>query len=111
MEFEYLVPMAPTLTRTASRGAAAAGEPGAACMCALWTTRARPSFHSRASVVASGTATVKGAHGILCGHLQGFEPSPMPIARCVVTVPPRRHVNLIAGKRVVPELTRKTLPP
>jgi lipid-A-disaccharide synthase len=62
-------------------------------------------FHARASVVASGTATVEAA---LIGNpfvvVYRVSPITYAIARRVVTVPHVAMANLIAGKRVVPEL-------
>ena len=62
-------------------------------------------FHSRASVVASGTATVEAA---LIGNpfvvVYRVSPLTYAIAKRVVKVPHVAMANLIAGKRVVPEL-------
>jgi lipid-A-disaccharide synthase len=61
--------------------------------------------HARASVVASGTATVEAA---LIGNpfvvVYRVSPLTYAIAKRVVTVPHVAMANLIAGKRVVPEL-------
>jgi lipid-A-disaccharide synthase len=62
-------------------------------------------YHARASVVASGTATVEAA---LIGNpfvvVYRVSPLTYAIAKRVVTVPHVAMANLIAGKRVVPEL-------
>ena len=62
-------------------------------------------FHARASVVASGTATVEAA---LMGNpfvvVYRVSPITYAIAQRVVTVPHVAMANLIAGQRVVPEL-------
>jgi lipid-A-disaccharide synthase len=62
-------------------------------------------FHARASMVASGTATVEAA---LIGNpfvvVYRVSPITYAIARRVVKVPHVAMSNLIAGKRVVPEL-------
>jgi lipid-A-disaccharide synthase len=62
-------------------------------------------FHARASVVASGTATVEAA---LMGNpfvvVYRVSPLTYAIAKRVVTVPHVAMANLIAGNRVVPEL-------
>jgi len=62
-------------------------------------------FHARASVVASGTATVEAA---LIGNpfvvVYRVSRLTYAIAKRVVTVPHVAMANLIAGKRVVPEL-------
>ncbi len=65
-------------------------------------------FHARASVVASGTATVEAA---LIGKpfvvVYRVSPITYEIAKRVVKVPYVAMVNLIAGKLVVPELIQK----
>ncbi len=62
-------------------------------------------FHARASVVASGTATVEAA---LMGNpfvvVYRVSPLTYAIAKRVVKVAHVAMVNLIAGKRIVPEL-------
>jgi lipid-A-disaccharide synthase len=62
-------------------------------------------FHARASIVASGTATVEAA---LIGNpfvvVYRVSPITYAIAKRVVTVPHVAMANLIAGKRIVPEL-------
>ena len=62
-------------------------------------------FHARASVVASGTATVEAA---LIGNpfvvVYRVSPVTYAIAKRAVKVPHVAMANLIAGKRVVPEL-------
>jgi lipid-A-disaccharide synthase len=62
-------------------------------------------FHARASVVASGTATVEAA---LIGNpfvvVYRVSPLTYAIAKRVVTVPHVAMANLIAGKRLGPEL-------
>ena len=65
-------------------------------------------FHARASVVASGTATVEAA---LTGNpfvvVYRVSPLTYAIAKRVVEVPHVAMANLIAGKRVVPELIQQ----
>ena len=62
-------------------------------------------LHARASIVASGTATVEAA---IAGNpfvvVYRVSPLTYAIAKRVVTVPHVAMANLIAGKRVVPEL-------
>jgi lipid-A-disaccharide synthase len=62
-------------------------------------------FHARASIVASGTATVEAA---LIGNpfvvVYRVSPITYAIAKRFVTVPHVAMANLIAGKRMVPEL-------
>jgi lipid-A-disaccharide synthase len=65
-------------------------------------------FHARASVVASGTATVEAA---LIGNpfvvVYRVSRLTYAIARRLVKVPHVAMANLIAGKRVVPELIQQ----
>jgi lipid-A-disaccharide synthase len=65
-------------------------------------------FHARASVVASGTATVEAA---LIGNpfvvVYRVSPLTYAIAKRVVTVPHVAMANLIAGSGVVPELIQE----
>jgi lipid-A-disaccharide synthase len=62
-------------------------------------------FHARGSIVASGTATVEAA---LIGNpfvvVYRVSPVTYAIAKRVVTVPHVAMVNLVADKRLVPEL-------
>ncbi len=62
-------------------------------------------YHARASIVASGTATVEAA---LIGNpfivVYRISPLSYAVAKRVVDVPHVAMVNLIAGKRIVPEL-------
>jgi|HubBroStandDraft_1064217.scaffolds.fasta_scaffold20110_3 lipid-A-disaccharide synthase len=120
--FEFLIPLAPTLhaahleevsalvaARTGAltirliEGPASEGAPGALSPTA---GGARQALHyARASVVASGTATVEAA---LVGNpfvvVYRVSPITYAIAKRVVDVPHVAMANLIAGRRVVPEL-------
>jgi len=108
-EYEYIIPLAPTLTE--KQVARIQGE-----LSSLTLTGSPPRItfvrdaraalkHARASVVASGTATVEAA---LAGNpfvvVYRVSPVTYAIAKRVVKVPHVAMVNLIAGKRVVPEL-------
>ncbi|MGC2637271.1 MAG: lipid-A-disaccharide synthase [Acidobacteriaceae bacterium] len=107
---EFLVPLAPTLTgpqRGHIRG----------LLVELLASQAAPPrihlvedaravlHHAQASVVASGTATVEAA---LIGNpfivVYRISPLSYSVAKRVVDVPHVAMVNLIAGKRIVPEL-------
>jgi len=111
--YEFLIPLAPTLD-AAQRSVVmqmteklGGGLPvrvvddsarsGASAHAAL--------FHARASVVASGTVTVEAA---LIGNpfvvVYRVSPLTYAIARRLVKVPHVAMANLIAGKRMVPEL-------
>jgi lipid-A-disaccharide synthase len=108
-EYRFLIPLAPTLN-AAQRAQVKAliEEIGDGLPIRLVNDARATLYHARASVVASGTATVEAA---LIGnpfvvvyrvsHLTYF------IAKRVVTVPHVAMANLIAGKRVVPELIQK----
>lgn len=101
--YEYLLPLAPTLTdvhRTEIRAVLPASPK------ITLTSDARATLHhARASIVASGTATVEAA---LIGNpfvvVYRVSPVSYAVAQRVVDVPHVAMVNLIAGKRVVPEL-------
>jgi lipid-A-disaccharide synthase len=100
--YQYLLPVAATLER----------EPVAALISAqravnpvLMDDARSALFHARGSVVASGTATVEAA---LLGNpfvvVYRLSKLSYAIARRFVTVPHVAMANLIAGRRVVPEL-------
>ena len=78
---------------------------GAVSLTAGGSRTAGAFLHARASIVASGTATVEAA---LIGNpfvvVYRVSPLTYAIAKRVVTVPHVAMANLIAGKRVVPEL-------
>jgi lipid-A-disaccharide synthase len=105
-EFEFILPLAPTLNASQRKMLAGLvqhhgdGLPVRMVEDALATL-----LHARASVVASGTATVEAA---LIGNpfvvVYRVSPLTYQIARRVVKVPFVAMANLIAGKMVVPEL-------
>ena len=109
--YEYLLPVAPVLQesdvrivldRRLSRGFSADLVP----VHLVHDARAAL-LHSRASIVASGTATVEAA---LIGNpfvvVYRVSPISYAVARRVVKVPHIAMVNLIAGRRIVPELVQ-----
>jgi lipid-A-disaccharide synthase len=115
---EFLLPMASTLTPPqrdhiqtllgALRAELVAGQAGngaAAPRITLVEDARAVLFHARASVVASGTATVEAA---LIGNpfivVYRISPLSYAVAKRVVAVPHVAMANLIAGKRIVPEL-------
>jgi lipid-A-disaccharide synthase len=105
-EFQYLIPLASTLNaKQRAEVLSLVDEHGRGL--AIWLVEdARAAlFHARASVVASGTATVEAA---LIGNpfvvVYRVSPITYAIAKRVVKVPHVAMANLIAGKRVVPEL-------
>ena len=104
--FEFVIPLAPTLNgvqREEVRRLVAIHSPGLSVH--LVEDAAAALFHARASVVASGTATVEAA---LIGNpfvvVYRVSPLTYAIAKRVVKVPHVAMANLIAGKRIVPEL-------
>ena len=108
-KYEFIIPLAPTLTERDIR--AVQYNLGDLYMPEnppriTFVRDARAAlFHARASIVASGTATVEAA---LMGNpfvvVYRVSPVTYAIARRVVTVPHVAMANLIAGKRMVPEL-------
>lgn len=100
---EFLLPLAPTLTAN-QRAEVQAALPISPKITV--TSNARATLHhARASVVASGTATVEAA---LIGNpfvvVYRVSRLSYAVARRVVEVPHVAMANLIAGERVIPEL-------
>jgi len=104
--YEFLIPLAPTLDAAQRKVVLHKVESlgGGGPICLVDDARAAL-FHARASVVASGTATVEAA---LIGNpfvvVYRVSRLTYSIARRLVKVPHVAMANLIAGKRVVPEL-------
>jgi lipid-A-disaccharide synthase len=104
--YEFLIPLAPTLNGKQREQVRGLLEIHGAGPGVHLVEDARAALHhARASVVASGTATVEAA---LIGNpfvvVYRVSPLTYAIAKRVVTVPHVAMANLIAGKRVVPEL-------
>ena len=104
--FEFLVPLAPTLSAAQRAEVLDLVEKRGDGLAVRLVDDARIALlYSRASVVASGTATVEAA---LIGNpfvvVYRVSPLTYAIAQRTVKVPHVAMVNLIAGKRVVPEL-------
>ena len=104
--YEFLIPLAPTLNRAQRKVVLQMVEKLAGGLPVRMVDDARAAlFHARASVVASGTATVEAA---LIGNpfvvVYRVSRLTYAIARRLVKVPHVAMANLIAGKRVVPEL-------
>jgi len=107
--FEFIVPLAATLNSFDREQVRASVAPHGAAIPVRLVTDARAALlHARAAVVASGTATVEAA---LLGNpfvvVYRVSPLTYAIAKRVVTVPHVAMANLIAGKRVVPELIQE----
>jgi lipid-A-disaccharide synthase len=103
---EYLIPLAPTLNPAQREQVQQFVEKHGEGLTIRFVDDARAAlFHARASVVASGTATVEAA---LVGNpfvvVYRVSPLTYAIAKQMVKVPHVAMANLIAGKRVVPEL-------
>ncbi len=103
---EFVLPLAATLNADQREFVGRVVEDNSAGLSVRLVDDARAAlFHARASVVASGTATVEAA---LIGNpfvvVYRVSPLTYAIAKRVVTVPHVAMANLIAGKRVVPEL-------
>jgi lipid-A-disaccharide synthase len=104
--FEFLIPLAPTLDAKQRAAVLLLAEKHGGGLKVRLVEDARAAlYHARASVVASGTATVEAA---LIGNpfVVVYRVSPLTnaVARRAVKVPHVAMANLIAGKRVVPEL-------
>ena len=101
-EYEYVLPLAPTLSL--SEVQALAGKNDAVTVTVVQDAR-EALQHARASIVASGTATVVAA---LAGNpfvvVYRVSRVSYAVARAVVRVAHVGMVNLIAGRRIVPEL-------
>jgi lipid-A-disaccharide synthase len=105
-EFEFIIPLAPTLNVSQRKMLAGLVKHHGEGLPIQLVDDARAALlHARASVVASGTATVEAA---LIGNpfvaVYRVSPVTYQIARRVVKVPYVAMANLIAGKLVVPEL-------
>jgi lipid-A-disaccharide synthase len=105
-DYEFIIPLAGTLNEAQRHAVGELVENRAGGLHVRLVEDARGTLmHSRVSVVASGTATVEAA---LIGNpfvvVYRVSPITYAIAKRVVTVPHVAMANLIAGKRVVPEL-------
>ena len=105
-EFEFIIPLAPTLNASQRKMLAGLVKHQGEGLSVHMVDDARAALmHARASVVASGTATVEAA---LIGNpfvvVYRVSTLTYQIARRVVKVPYVAMANLIAGKMVVPEL-------
>jgi lipid-A-disaccharide synthase len=104
--FQYVLPLAGTLSAAQREFTRRLVEELSGGLSVRLVDDARAAlFHARASIVASGTATVEAA---LIGNpfvvVYRVSPITFAIAKRVVTVPHVAMANLIAGKRLVPEL-------
>jgi len=105
-EPQFILPLAPTLSESQRKAVAEIVEREQQNLTIRLVDDARATLHhAHASVVASGTATLEAA---LIGNpfvvVYRVSPLTYAIAKRVVKVTNVAMVNLIAGKRVVPEL-------
>lgn len=105
-KYQFIVPLAPTLHEEQRLAVQRLADRLAGALTLRFTSDARATLlHARASVVASGTATVEAA---LIGNpfvvIYRVSSLTYAMARKMVKVPHVAMVNLIAGRRVVPEL-------
>ena len=101
-EYEFLLPLARTLDRGFVQGLM--GQQKIALV-----PEARPAlFHSRAGIIASGTATVEAAM-MSTPFVMVYRVSPLTylLGKSRVKVPHFAMVNLIAGEEIVPELVQQ----
>jgi lipid-A-disaccharide synthase len=114
-EYEFLLPVAPTLDRSLIERLV---ESRASQSCALshqvhLVSEALPALaHSRAGIIASGTATVEAAM-METPFVMVYRVTPLTylLGRSTVKVPYFAMVNLIAGEVVVPELVQRDFTP
>jgi|CZKF01.1.fsa_nt_gi lipid-A-disaccharide synthase len=116
--FEFIIPLAPTLNARQRADVRqlvesyGSGLPEGQITVHLVEDARAALMHARASVVASGTATVEAA---LAGNpfvvVYRVSALTYAIAKRVVKVPHVAMANLIAGKRVVPELIQSECTP
>jgi lipid-A-disaccharide synthase len=107
--YEFLIPLAPTLDAAQRNSVFKLAQACGRGTSVRFVSDARAAlFHARASVVASGTATVEAA---LIGNpfvvVYRVSPLTYAIAKRMIKVPHVAMANLIAGKRVVPELIQE----
>jgi lipid-A-disaccharide synthase len=99
--YEFLLPVAPTLSRPFLEQLI--GKSGIRLV-----SEALPAlYHSRAGIVASGTATVEAAMmGMPFVMVYRVSPATYALGRWRIKIPHFAMVNLIAGEQVVPELVQ-----
>ena len=102
IKYQFLIPVAPGLDRSVF---AAVGENAFGLPVHLLEDARAALFHARGSVVSSGTATVDAA---MMGNpfvvVYRLSKTSYAVAKRVVDAPHVAMVNLIAGRRLVPEL-------
>ena len=110
-DYEYLLPVAPTLSPEflyREMGEDEMGDPRMELPDIKLVPDALPAlYHSRAGIIASGTATVEAAM-MSTPFVMVYRVSPLTYAlgKPRIKVPYFAMVNLIAGERIVPELVQ-----
>jgi lipid-A-disaccharide synthase len=110
-DYEYLLPVAPTLSPEflyREMGEDEMGDPRMELPDIKLVPDALPAlYHSRAGIIASGTATVEAAM-MSTPFVMVYRVSPLTytLGKPRIKVPYFAMVNLIAGERVVPELVQ-----
>ena len=107
-DFEFLLPVAPTLDGRFLRELIARRERDGSPRIHLVESALPALLHSRAGIIASGTATVEAAL-METPFVMVYRVTPLTywLGRYAVKVPYFAMVNLIAGKQVVPELVQQ----
>ena len=106
-EYKYLLPVAPTLDRDFLRHVMGRYGGNDAPTVTLVSEALPALYHSRAGIIASGTATVEAAM-MNTPFVMVYRVSPLTyrLGKPRVKVPRFAMVNLIAGEEVVPELVQ-----
>ena len=120
-DYEFVLPLAPTLnsgfvqhlvdshpSKSAKPGAAADGVVQKRALAHLVPEALSALTHSRAGIIASGTATVEAAM-METPFVMVYRVTPLTywLGRSTVKVPHFAMVNLIAGAKIVPELVQQ----
>ncbi|HEX3104689.1 MAG TPA: lipid-A-disaccharide synthase [Terriglobales bacterium] len=106
-EYNFILPVAPTVSRELIKELMGWNDNATSSI--HLTTDALPALaHSRAGIIASGTATVEAAI-METPFVMVYRVTPLTylLGRWTVKVPHFAMVNLIAGEEVVPELVQK----
>ena len=110
-DYDFVIPIAPTIPRALVKELMNKNEGGTAPVHLV--PDALPALaHSRAGIIASGTATVEAAMMEL-PFVMVYRVTPLTywLGRSTVKVPHFAMVNLIAGEQVVPELVQEDFTP
>jgi len=106
-DYHFLIPVAPTIPKSLILEQMKESDPDQVSICLV--PEALPALaHSRAGIIASGTATVEAAM-METPFVMVYRVTPLTylLGRSTVKVPYFAMVNLIAGERVVPELVQQ----